>query len=534
MKTLHLRKVGAGIAACNRWLSCWNIVVNVMIVAMTITLITSCSDDDDPKSADLTISSITPNTGGAGTSVEINGTGFSTTASENAVMINTVRCTVTSTSETKLTITIPANATTGKITVSVGDRSAEGPVFTFVEALSIESIAPATGAKGTTVTIKGTGFNSTPLQNTVTINDKACQVTNASTTQLSIVIPANAGSGVIKVTVGGVTVQSVNFEFVYTTILSTLAGSSYGYQEGTGSDAKFGQPYNVATDAAGNLYVADTDNHRIRKITPEGVTSTFAGGSQGDLDGTGTEAKFNYPYGVATDAAGNVYVADTHNHKVKKITPAGVVSTVAGSTGGHVDATGANAKFYYLTGLTVDANGNIYVADKDNHKIRKVTPSGEVTTLAGSTSGFADATGSAAQFSQPYDVAVDEDGNVYVADTGNHKIRKVTQAGVVTTFAGSTQGDTNGTGTGAQFSYPYGIAIDADGNLYLADTFNQKVKKVTSGGVVTTVTGTTNGSADGDTATGQFNYLTGVDAFSSGKIYVADKDNHRVRAITID
>ncbi len=509
------------------------ILVNMLVIVAMITLITSC-DEEDPAPAELTITSISPDTGEAGTSVEINGTGFSSTASENVVTLTGKRCTVTSSTETKLTITIPADAGTGKITVAVGGKTTEGPLFTFIEALSIESIAPTTGAKGTTVTIKGTGFNSTALQNTVTINNKPVQVTAATATQLSVVIPANAGSGVIKVTVGGVTVQSANFEFVYTTMVTTFAGSSYGFEEGTGTAAKLAQPYNVATDAAGNVYISDTNNHRIRKITPEGVVSTLAGGTQGDADGTGAEAQFNYPYGVATDSEGNVYVADTHNHKVKKITPAGVVTTIAGSTGGHADGTGSEAKFYYLTGVTVDANKNIYVADKDNHKVRKVTPAGVVTTLAGAASGFADGTGSAAQFNQPYDVAVDSDGNVYVADAGNHKIRKITQAGVVTTFAGSTQGDANGTGTAAQFNYPYGVAIDGSNNVYVADTFSQKVKKITTGGVVTTITGTTNGNLDGDTATAQFNYLTGVDVHSSGKIFVADKDNHRIRAITID
>jgi len=482
----------------------------------------------------LTIESITPATGPKGTTVTINGTGFSSTPLQNTVTLNDKPCEVTAATATQLTIVIPDDGVTGKITVAVGGKTVEGPVFTFIESLGIESITPATGPKGTTVTIKGIGFNSTPLENTVTLNNKPCEVTAASATELTVVIPASAGSGVIKVTVGGVTVESGNFEFVYTTTISTFAGSTYGFEEGTGTAAKLAQPYNVATDAAGNIYISDTNNHRIRKVTPEGVVMTLAGGTQGDADGTGAAAQFNYPYGVATDSDGNVYVADTHNHKVKKITPAGVVTTLAGSTGGYADGTGGAAQFYYLTGVTVDADKNVYVADKDNHKVRKVTSAGVVTTLAGDAAGFADGTGAAAQFNQPYDVAVDGNGNVYVADASNHKIRKVTQARVVTTFAGSTQGDANGTGTAAQFNYPYGIATDADDNVYVADTFSQKVKKITTGGVVTTLAGTTNGNADGDTATAQFNYLTGVDVHSSGKIFIADKDNHRIRAITID
>lgn len=509
------------------------LLFNVMFIFATVTFLASCSEDD-PAPTELTITSISPDSGEAGTTVEISGTGFSTTATDNVVTLTGKRCSVTSATETKLTITIPADAGTGNITVTVGDKTAQGPVFTFIAALSIESIAPTSGAKGTTVTIKGTGFNSTPLQNTVTINNKPMQVAAASATQLSVVVPASAGSGPIKVTVGGVTVQTADFEFIYTTMVTTFAGSSYGYEEGTGTAAKFGQPYNVASDAAGNVYISDTNNHRIRKITPEGVVSTLAGGTQGDADGTGEDAQFNYPYGVATDSDGNVYVADTHNHKVRKITPAGVVTTIAGTTGGHADGAAEEAKFYYLTGITVDANKNIYIADKDNNKIRKITVAGVVSTLAGSDAGFADGTGAEAQFNQPYDVAVDSEGNVYVSDASNHKIRKVTQAGVVTTFAGSTQGDVDGTGSAAQFNYPYGVATDGHNNVYVADTFSQKVRMITPDRVVTTVTGTTNGSADGDTETAQFNYLTGVDVHASGKIFVADKDNHRIRAITID
>ncbi len=187
------------------------------------------------------------------------------------------------------------------------------------------------------------------------------------------------------VAVGGKTVESPTFEYVFTTTVGTLAGSIYGYAEGTGISVQFAQPYNVAVDEEGNVYVADTNNHRIRKITSAGETTTLAGGTQGDANGTGGDAQFNYPYGVTVGADGNIYVADTHNHQVRKITPQGVVTTFAGSTGGYNDATGTDAQFYYPTGITGDKNGNLYVADKDNNKIRKITSAGVVTTLAGST-----------------------------------------------------------------------------------------------------------------------------------------------------
>ena len=163
-------------------------------------------------------------------------------------------------------------------------------------------------------------------------------------------------------------------------------------------------------------------NHRIRKITTSGVVSTLAGsGTSGYADGTGTSAQFNYPSGVAVDGAGNVYVADRYNHRIRKITTSGVVSTLAGSTSGYTDGTGTSAKFYYPSGVAVDGAGNVYVADLSNHRIRKITASGVVSTLAGSgTSGYTDGTGTSAKFTYPTGVAVDGAGNVYVADYNNH------------------------------------------------------------------------------------------------------------------
>ena len=511
----------------------------LLIISSLLLLLTSCGDDDDGKTdaPQLAITSISPDRGGEGTEVDINGTGFSKSIAENNVVLNSKACEIVTATETLLKIKIPANAGTGKIVVTVGGVSVESATFTFIppaQALAITSIAPTTGPRNTSVVITGTGFGATPGENTVTLNGKSVTVINASSTQLSITIPAGSGSGAINVSVGGKTVESQKFEYVFTTTVGTLAGSTYGYAEGTGAAAQFAQPYNVAVDKDGNVYVADTNNHSIRKITASGETTTLAGGTQGSADGTGAAAQFNYPYGVTVGSDGNIYVADTHNHKVRKITPGGVVSTFAGSTGGYNDATGTDAQFYYLTGIAADQNGNLYVADKDNNKIRKITSAGVVTTLAGSTGGYAEGTGTAAQFSSPYNVAVDATGNVYVADANNHRIRKITPAGEVTTFAGSAQGDAVGAAADALFNYPYAVTIDSNGNLFVADTFNQKVKKIDTAGQVTNFAGSTNGYADGEASAAQFNYPTGIAVKSSGTIIVSDKDSHKIRIITVD
>ncbi len=263
----------------------------------------------------------------------------------------------------------------------------------------------------------------------------------------------------------------------------TYAGSGIvGSADGTGSAASFNSPFGVAVDATGNVYVADLSSNKIRKITPAGVVSTLAGsGVAGSADGTGSAASFNNPYGVAVDAAGNVYVTDQTNQKIRKITPAGVVSTLAGSGElGSVDGTGSAASFYNPTGVAVDAAGNVYVADLTSNKIRKITPAGVVSTLAGSgVYVSADGTGSGASFKGPAGVAVDATGNLYVTDRYSNKIRKITPAGVVSTMVGSgVAGNADGSGSAASFNYPTGVAVDAAGNVYVADVNNQKIRKI--------------------------------------------------------
>jgi uncharacterized repeat protein (TIGR02543 family) len=321
--------------------------------------------------------------------------------------------------------------------------------------------------------------------------------------------------------------------------VTTLAGSTQGYADGTGTAAQFYAPSGVSVDADGSIYVADQTNHRIRKVTPAGVVTTLAGsGIQGFLDGTGTEAKFSHPQDVAVDVSGNIYVADFYTYRIRKVTPEGVVTTLAGSTSGYADGTGTAAKFDQLRGIAVGADGNIYVADSNNSRIRKVSPEGVVTTLAGGSGfGYADGTGTAATFKNPYGVAVGADGNIYVVDSDTHRVRKITPEGVVTTIAGggpsgSDSGSyADGTGTAARFSNPRGVAVGADGNIYVADANNHRIRKVTPAGVVTTIAGSTSGYADGTGTEAKFSWPYGVAVDADGNIYVADAGNNRIRKI---
>ena len=217
-------------------------------------------------------------------------------------------------------------------------------------------------------------------------------------------------------------------------VVSTLAGSGtagYNTVPATGADAYFYSPRGVAVDLSGNVYVADFGNHRIRKIdTTTREVTTFAGSTEGYKDAIGTEAQFDFPSGVAVDSSGNLYVADYSNHRIRKIIiSTRVVSTFAGSDAlGYHDATGTAAEFRFPYGVAVDSSGNLYVADHSDHRIRKITPEREVSTIAGSgTAGYnaVPATGTAAQFNLPYGVAVDSSGILYVADHNNHRIRKI-------------------------------------------------------------------------------------------------------------
>jgi len=319
--------------------------------------------------------------------------------------------------------------------------------------------------------------------------------------------------------------------------VSTWVGSgTTGAVDGTKTQASFNFPTGIAMDMSGFLFVADKQNNIVRIISPQGIVNTIAGIAVAGFSNAKDSVKFNGPAGLAVDASGNVYIADQNNSLIRLVNTQGTVTTFAGTTGtaGLVNGTGAAALFNGPTGIATDISGNVYVADNGNNVIRKITSKGVVTTLAGSGNrGALDGTGAAASFNQPQALTVDGIGNVYVADKGNNLIRKITPDGVVTTIAGTgTAGSANGVGTAASFNGPAGITIDASGNLYIGDSNNNLIRKIAANGTVSTLAGTGSaGAGNGGLTAATFNNPQGVVVDTYGRIYVADTGNSLIRVI---
>ena len=317
-------------------------------------------------------------------------------------------------------------------------------------------------------------------------------------------------------------------------LVTTLAGDgSLGFQDGAGAQARFADPFGITVDHEGNVYVADAgDNNLIRKITPAGLVTTLAGGAEGFKDGAGRAASFNSPSALALDTDGNLYVADTGNNAIRKITPAGLVTTLAGDgTAGRVDGAARSARFNGPVGVAVDAQGNVYVADTYNDLIRQITTDGQVRTIAGGNApGYADGAAGGARFDTPCAlIATATAGELLVADTGNNLVRRIKPGGEVTTLSINL----SGAGQSGELSEPMGLAQGADGSLYVTENRGGRILQISPDGARARVQAgpLERGFSNGDGASARFNGPAGISVDRSGALYVADTANYMVRKL---
>ena len=320
-------------------------------------------------------------------------------------------------------------------------------------------------------------------------------------------------------------------------LVTTLAGNgTLGFADGDAKSASFSNPMGVAVDSSGNVYVADSRNNLIRKITPDGTVSTLAGsGKQGSADGKGTAASFFFPTALATDINGNVFVADTDNSLIRKITPDGMVTTFAGKPTKIINDIKDTAGMDHPSGIAVDKSGNVFVSDLNKDFIKKVTPAGKVSIVAGNGDrGKKDGKGNMASFYLPAGLALDDKGNLYVCDSYNNMIRKISPDGMVLTVAGrSKRGSKDGKDTAASFWHPNAVTVDKAGNLYVADMGNNKIRKITPGGAVTTFAGSSvHGSDNGQITAASFYQPYGITTDKAGDLYIADYQNNLIRKIS--
>ena len=316
--------------------------------------------------------------------------------------------------------------------------------------------------------------------------------------------------------------------------VTTIAGTgTAGYLDGPGASAMFDLPIGLALNNQGELFVSDAFNHRIRKIDNSGNVSTFAGsGNPGSVDGQGQNASFNRPHGMTFGSNGTLYVSDLLNYQLRTIDQNANVQVYAGTgSSGFSNGSLANASFNYLSLMVFDAAGNLFLADRFNNAIRKIDTSGQVTTFAGGIAGFIDDTGTLAKFFRPFGICIDNNDNLYVADRDNHAIRKITPLGVVTTIAGNgNQGYMDGADSIATFNRPSGVAVDNAGNLYVADNDNYVIRKITPNGNVSTFAGSgVQGSNDGVALSASLGGPTSIIYDGNITLYFVDADNNMIR-----
>ncbi|WP_161992020.1 IPT/TIG domain-containing protein [Flagellimonas algicola] len=407
---------------------------------------------------------------------------------------------------------------------------------------TLSSVAPVTGPKHTEVVITGENFGTDATKVSVSFNGTPGEVLEVTDREVTVRVPVGANTGPITMVVDGFDLTGPEFVYELTYTVETFAGSGEeGYEEGSGTEAKFYRPNDLVMDSGGNIFVVDRGNNAIRKIAPDGNVTTFAGGVLGSGEG-----QFRFPRGLAIDSDDNIYVADSGNHRIVKVDPSGDWTLIAGGNGiGYVNAQGTAAKFRFPTGILVgeDAGGSALYVSEDNHAIRRISLDDDqylVGTYAGPTianqPGDRDGDLVRAKFRIPQGMGRSGDGSILVADYLNHSIRAIDQsAGTVERFAGGDIGHLDGNRSEAKFRGPSDISMAGDGTVYIVDSENNCIRHIDSRGNVTTIAGVPDpevkGYKNGTGDEAQFHWPTGVLYGREGEIYVADTFNNAIRKI---
>jgi sugar lactone lactonase YvrE len=384
-----------------------------------------------------------------------------------------------------------------------------------------------------TLNIFGRGFSVIPNENNVKINGSMAVVRNASNTNLSVIVPPMAGSGPIIVSVANKSDTSDrDFIYEWVGLVTIVAGGTQGDADGTGTAAKFYHPAGIGFDHNNNLYVADYSNYKVRKITPASVVSTIPGRIPSWANPTGPNTDYGLPTGVYANQNEEVFIVEFNSNAITKFTTPSTVTLFAGGTYGFQNGVGTAASFNRPSNLAVDISGNIYITDSDNLCIRKITPAGVVTTFAGGQWGYQDGVGTAARFNRPMGIGIDKDGNLYVTDHYNNRIRKITPSGNVTTIAGTgMHGSSDGAAlTEAQFTYPYGICVAPSGVIYITESDGDNtIRLLRPNGKVETIAGFTEASSG---IPFFFNGIYGLTIDKNGVLYASDYYNNRICKLT--
>lgn len=505
-------------------------------IFLIVSITSSCKEEvvvNSPKNPKITY--VTPLVGTLNTEVTIQGENFGKSIGANQVTINGKEVEIVEAQESEIKVKIPKDLGTGEVTVTTAVAKARGPEFVYFNEAVITSANPLSGPFNTVVVIKGENFENESSLNQVQINGKTLPVLSSSVSEITVSIPVGTGSGKIEVKTQYARAEGPIFEYVLVPVVSTMAGNGFpGFADGAGDDAQFNNPDGLAVDTEDNVYICDRGNNRIRKMDLDGNVATWAGsGVQGINDGSLQNASFFLPSGIVRGDVGEFFVTDSGSGTIRKITTNDQVITLAGDgVPGFTDGIGSTARFGSPRGIVVDGDGNLWVADYGNSVIRRVSPAGEVTTIAGDgTPGFANGIGLTAEFNFPIGLQFDNSGMLLVADYLNNRIRSMSLAGEVGTYAGDNADYVDGPLQESRYNGPTAMALDLSGDLILADALNYRIRRIKEG-VVTTIAGDGDeGLKDGIGIDAKFGLINSIVVNSKGEIIISDGSNHVIRKI---